>query len=632
MSVVTDLITNAQAYADTVTTAAEDAMSSAVSNMNSIGFFEPYGTPATLPSPPPTELSVTLPTFEEHVIEIPSEPAAAPEFDVISPFASVSFPTFSTASPTLSLPDKPSAVAAFTAVSPTVSSSLVFPDMPSALTDPFPASPILTERTEPTAPSLTLPAFTAIAPVDTTVMPSDHESRFTSAYASMAPSTITMMDGYVDAMLAKYNPRFAEQMAAIEAQLATYMAGGTGLKAAVEDAIYTRSRSKADAEARRVQDANWADAATRGFTLPTGALTSGNQTARQAAADINATAAREIVVMQAEMEQKNLQFAVTTSAGLRSTLLSASLSYLQNLTTLNSQALDYAKNVLSAIIEVYNTAVKAYGIKLDAYKVEAAIHETKLRSAMATIELYRAEIDALQAMTQVDRAKVDIYKARIETLNTYASVWKAQIDAVLGEATFEKVKVDLFQSEVQAFGTLVQSKNAEWQGYQAQIEGQLGLVKVYESQVGAFNARVNAVKAEVEAKTEVVRALAATNQAKASNYSAVMQGYSTQVQARALVANSQIENERQKLTAFSAEMQLAVANANVYGEYYRSTSNAAIANARISLEAGIASVASRQTFGKTLAELGHSNAQTYAQLASAAMSGMNSLASQSEEL
>lgn len=627
---VESLIASAQNYASTVVSDAREAMQDTVSTVNSIGFFEPAGTPAALPSAPPTSVDIAVPTLAEFVLELPSEPSSEPVFQDISPFAEVLFPTFSTAAPTLTMPDKPALLEAFSVSAPSINSDLDFPTMPEALSNPFPIEPALASRSEPVAPSIVLPSFDAVEPIDTSTAPTDLSGQFETSYANVLPSSVAMADGYVDALMAKYNPRFAEQMGKIETQLATYLDGGTGLNAAVEDAIYSRSRSKSDAEARRVQDANWADAATRGFTLPTGALTSGNQTARQAAADINAMAAREIVVMQAEMEQKNLQFAVTQSANLRATLLNTAMSYMQGLVSINGQALEHAKSVIGAVIETYNTAVKAFGLRIDVYKTAAMVHEVKIKSAMATIELYQAEIEALKAMTNVDQAKIEVYKARVDSLQAYAGVWKTQIEAILGQGQMEKLKIDLFQAQVQSHTALVQAKNSEWQGYEAAVGGETAKAKIYDSQVNAYNAVVNGLKASVEAKSEVVRAAAVTNNARAEQYSATLRGYSAIVQARAAVANSQIENERQKLLSFNAQVNLAVENVKLYGEYYRATTNAAIENSKTSLAAGIASVNSRMAFSKTVAELGQAIGVVYAGMANAAMSGMNTLAAQTE--
>lgn len=626
MSVET-LISNAQSYSSTVLSNAVTALKGADDLVRSVGYSVPSYTAVTLPAPPPSSINLALPTLDTVTLDLPAEPGDILTFQDISPIVPGALPTLNASAPTITLPTEPSQMAGFTQVTPIINTSLVFPEPPAELLNPLITAPTLNDRAEPDAPQIMLPAFGAMAPVDTSTVPTDLAGSFDDAYRNAAPSTVSMVNGYVDAMMTKYNPRYTEQMAAIETQLATYMAGGTGLKPAVENAIYERARSKNDAETRRVRDANWADAAARGFTLPHGALMAGNQAARQAGADNNAAAAREIVVMQAELEQKNLQFAVTTSTGLRTMLLNASLSYMQNLTAINGQALDYAKSVLGSIIESYNTAVKAYSLKLDLYKTEAAVHETKLKSAMAGIELYKAEIDALQAMTQVDKSKVDVYRARIEALVSLSNVYKSQIDAVQGRASLEKLKLDLFQTQVQTYTAQVQGKNSEWQGYRAAIEGQTAKAQIFNTQVQAYGAQVQGYKAGIDAQSEVVRSQALTNEARAKQYSAVLSGYQTVVQARGEVAKIKIESQRAVINAFQAQTSYAVSNAHVAQEYYKSVSTVGIANAEFKLKAILGEIQSKNNFQGTIASLASHSASVYGNLASASLSGMNTLVS-----
>lgn len=624
------LISDARGYADSTIKSATSALQDARSMVAAVGYVVPNFTPVALPSAPPSSVGIELPALQDVTLTLPGEPAAAPVFQDISAVEAGAVPTLAASAPALALPTAPSQLAAFLEAAPGIDTAIVFPSPPDVLMNPLIEAPVLQERDAPAAPQVSLPVFGALAPIDTTQAPADLEDRFSAAWREAAPSTISMMDGYVDAMLARHCPRYHEQMARIEDQLAIYLDGGTGLKPAVEDAIYERARGKNDAEARRVRDTAYGEAASRGFTLPPGSLLAALQRARQAGADNNATAAREIVVMQAEMEQKNLQFAVTTSAALRGTLLNAALSYHQNLVGINGQALDYAKSVLSAIIETYNTAVRAFEVKLDTYKAEAVVFETRLKSAMAGVELYKAEIDALLALSNVDRAKVDVYRARIDALNSMAGVYRAQIDAVAGRASLEKLKLDVFQAKVQAYSAQVQGKNAEWQGYTAAIGGETAKAQLFRTQVDAFGAQVQGYKAGIEAKSEVVRASALTNKARADQYAAVLSGYSAVVQAKGEVARTQLENQRQTIVAFQAKVQATVANAQVQSEYYRSASLVGIENARLRMTTQIQGAESTRSFGQSIAQLGIASAGVYQHLASAAMSGMNTLSAETK--
>lgn len=622
---VSDIITDARGYTSDLVDTAGTAMEDSISMLKAIGYVVPNVDPAIPPTQVPPPDIPSPPTLDPIDLMMPEEPGAAPEFQDIGEIVTGESPEFTASPPTFVPPSTPSGVSAFLDTAPSINTDIEFPDPPAELMNPMIAAPNLPDRVEPERPTIALPGFDAVAPDGMPDAPTDYEARFARAYSDAAPSTMSMIDGYVDAQLVKINPQFHTQMSAIEAQLTRYLAGGTGLNAAAEDAIYERARGKTSAEARRVQDEAWATMAERGFTLPAGSQMSAIRQARQAAADNNAAAAREIVVMQAEYEQKNLQFAVTQSAALRGVVLNATLSYMQNLVTVNGQALEYAKTVLSAVIEVYNTAVKAFAAKLDAYKAETAVYEVRLKAAMSYIDLYQAEINALAALTNMDHAKVDVYKAKIDALTSLSNVYRAQIEAVQGRVSLEKLQLDVFQARVQAFTAQVQGKNAEWQGYTAAVEGETAKVRVFSAQADAYNAQVSGYKAKIEAESERVRAQAATNAARAANYSATLQGFTAVVQARGEKARATIDVQRQALQAYTAQVQATVASFSAQSEYYRSVSDVVLRNADLSLRAQIEHSGSVRAFGASIAQLGTSNAQIYSSAANASLSGMNTL-------
>lgn len=623
-----DLINDARKYVGALVGEADDAMKDAIRAVQQVGYSIPNIKALTLPQAPGATQALTPAVLLPVDVVAPPTVPTFPTFQDISTFDAGSVPQLNVSVPTITLPSSPSQLAGFNEGAPSINTNIAFPDPPSALMNPVIEAPVLPTRAEPAKPQTLLPSFTATAPTGAPVAPDDLASDFDAAYRNAAPSTITMLNGQVDAFITKHNPRYFEQMGRVEDQLAKYHQGGTGLNPAVENAIYARAQGKNNAEARRVQDGAYKDAAARGFTLPTGALMAAQQQARQAAADNNAAAAREIVVMQAEMEQKNLQFAVTTSLNLRQTILSAALNYHQNLIGINGQALDYAKTVLSAMIEVYNAAVKGYGLRLDSFRAEASVYEVSLKAAMAGIEVYKAEIDALQALTNVDRAKVDVYRARIEVLGSLANVYRSQIDAVVGRTTLEKLKLEVFQSKVQAYTAQVQGKNAEWQGYASAIEGQAAVAKIYGTQVDAYGAQVNGYKAGIEAKSAAVQAAATTNEARARQYSAAMQGYSAVVQANGQVAQTKLESNRQQVLAYQVGAQTETARAQMQHSYYQTVATIAIRNAELNMKAQFEEIDAKRQYAKSIAQLGTANADVYSKAANAALSGMNSLAAE----
>jgi len=623
---VESIISGAQTYATSVSSGAQGAMDAAQSAINSIiapSFtFDPVEIPP-YEAPAPIEPFEGLPD-----VEFVEGTAPTPEpLQNISEIGTLAAPVSTAVKQTFALPTRPSQITEFRDTIPTIKTDIKFPEPPVGMNDAAPLL-VLENRTAPENRGFTVPTFNGYRPEDSSVAPTNLPGQFQTAYSNAGPSTIAMVNGYVDAMLAQYNPRYAEQMAAIENQLATYMAGGTGLNPAAENAIYERSRSKADSEARRVRDGALKDMAERGFTLPTGALISSIQQARQAGADINAQAAREIVVMQAEMEQKNLQFAVSTSANLRTTLLNASLSYMQNLVSINGQAIDYAKSVLGMVVETYNIAQKVFTSKLDAYRADAAVYETQLKSAMGAVEMYKAEIDGFSALVNSDRQQVEVYKARVETLQTLSNVYKSQIEATVAEASLEKLKLELFQAKVQSYSSMVNAKNAEWQAYQAELSGEVAKVGVYRAEVDAYQAEVQGFRATIDAKVAAVQAQSAQNSAITQQNVAAQDVYKVTLQQKGEIARTKIANGQLLVQAYEANAQATTANARTYAEYFKAVSSVNIESSKTGIQAVLAATQIAQANAQNIARVASSNAQVYGQLASSALAGMNTLAAE----
>ena len=625
-----ELIDSARSYADGMVSAAEEAMSDAVGAVGSI-FGAPHITLnwASFPDKPEEIGDLKAPELKDITFEPGDGPDGALKFQDIGTIDTNGAPVNTAkleGEDLLNQNTPPSALSAFNLSSPTLDLLANFPSAPSMI---LPRDVEIEDREAPTLPEIQRPSFDGVRPQDILPMQEKPVEAMRFAYTSGVVDFVPMANGYVEDILHKMNPKYHEQMWAIELQLEKYLNGGTALKPEIEAAIYNRARARNEFEAWKVQDSVFADTAARGFTLPSGAMASALARARQEAANNDNKTSNEIAIAQAEMEQKNLQFAVTTSASLRTTMVNFTIAYLQNIVTVNGQAVSHANNVANAIIETYNSLVKVYAANLEGYKADASVFQTRMQAATIEIEIYKGEIQALQAMSQVDLARVNVYRARIDALTAQTSMYKAGVEAAVSKASLQKLKVDLFQAQVQAYGAHVSAKTAEWQGYTAQIQGDLAKVQAYSAKVQAYSTEVNAYKAKIEAQAEAVKAQAMTNDARAKQYVAQWEGYKAVVSAKGEVARTKLENQRQEVVAFQAEAAAKTAVYNAGVEFYKATSQISIANARGLTETAIKQAELTMNHGKTLANLHQANATVHANLAGAAMAGMNALAVES---
>lgn len=619
------LIADARNYSAQTLTQAQSALTSASSQISAIGYLVPNPQEVLVNDLQDPDPLPSAPYVDSVGPDVSTTPPDAPDYEGIDwNLRDAAEPRLDARRPTLSTPSRPSSLAGFGQSAPTITTDAQFPDAPEFIEPP---APTLRERAEPTKPQINLPEFNGQMPQAPGAPPDDMPEQLEALHLRAHPRMAAVIDAQADAYMDSINPEFRPALAAAEAQLAKYLEGGTALKPAVEDAIYERARDKAAAEYERTHSAAWAVAAARGFTMPDSTATAAMLYSRQGLADNMARTGVEIAVKQAEMEQENLKFAVTTSLDLRKAVVQATLSYHSNQIQINGQALDFAKTALDMLLRAYETQVRVFQAKVEAYRADAQVYEIRLKGALAQIDIYKAEIDALQALTQVDLAQVQVYRARIDVMQALAGVYKTRVDAIVSKAELEKLKIDLFRVQVQAYGEQVNAKNSEWSGYKAAIDGNDALVRMYATEVGAYTAEVGAWGKKIDAAAEEVRAKVAMNQTKVQQYEAALRAYTAVAGVRGDIARTRLENERTKISAYSAEVQAKLGYAQAGAQVYKARADVAIANATQSMNAQQLHQKSMESLQGTIAQLGSANANIYAGLANAALSGMNSVVS-----
>lgn len=551
----------------------------------------------------------------------------APEYaDTPDPYYGA-LPTNTAVKPSYISPTVPSALAEFTGTAPDIN-NITVPDAPSFPTafDP----PTLLDIVVPGAPTTTLPEFTAVSPVIDFSAPDNLDVVLAENFVTAGNDMRRVFESEVDNYLTKINPEYHNQMASLEAKLASFLMGGTALSVEVEQAIYNRARDKTNAEYLKTRDTIFAEGAKRGFTIPGGAQYSALSQARQAAADNNARAAMDIAIKQAELEQQNMQFAVTQSANLRGVVLNATVGLAGNLVQLNGQALEYAKQLVGALLEVYNARIKLVTTMVEIYKADAAVYESRLKAALAVYEVYKAELEGIRAQVDIDQAKVAAFTAQVNAWGAVASLYKAQVEGAMAAAQIEKVRADIFGTEVQAYSAQVNAKQAEWQGFTAQVNGNNALASIYKTEVEAYGEEVRAYQTKVQGYTAEVQAVATRNEAAARVYTASIQGYTAAVQGAAAEIQADVSQFDGQIKAHIAKLQESEAQAKV-------NLSANESNLRAAIQLYVSDSANRISSAKVYSDSVNGRAQvavaagnSYAHMASSALAGMNALAQTSE--
>lgn len=571
------------------------------------------------------------PTFQGSSFREPPKPGEAPQTRAIPSIdigkgAPGSAPT----TPTVREPNLPTALTMDVPGAPSLTIPDI-PDTPSLLRSFEFEPPAISNVTVPDAPRVSVPEFKAVKPNMDLSAPEGLEEKFRLDFADQSNRLRSDLDSAIDAQLAKINPRFHEQMAAIETRLAKYVEGGTALAPNVETAIWARGAEKNAQEYLRVRDTVYQEGAARGFTIPGGAQFSAAVQARQAAADNNARMAIEIVIKQAELEQQNLQWAVTQSTNLRQMVLASTQQWASTLVQLNGQALEFAKGVMGAVVSLYDIRVKMASAQVEVYKAEAMVFDSLLRATLAEYEVYQAQVGALRAQVSVDEAKVQAFSAKMNGLAVMANAYKAAVDSVVAKAQIEKLKTEIFGTQVQAYSAAIQGKSAEWDAYKAQLQGNSEKWRAYQAESQGYAEEVRAWQASITAQGAAAEAISAENRSLLASFEAQVKAYNSLVDAEATRVKTDVIGYEAELKGYVAEQQAGVEEAKANFERVKATGELALAKYKTDGEVVMQSASLEYRRMSDTAQVILGGANSYAQMAGSALSGMNAMAASIEQ-
>lgn len=173
----------------------------------------------------------------------------------------------------------------------------------------------------------------------------------------------------------------------------TILNGGTGIPAPIENAIWQRARERELLEAKRMEQEALTQLTTKGFSIPTGALTARLLAVQQEAASKSASLSRDISIKQAEIEIENIRFAVTEGVKVRISVLNAIGDYLRAWMLPETLAIDKAKAIATSKATLMNSAA-------DYYRAGVAEAELSVRAGEANARIFASMAEAQATLWQ----------------------------------------------------------------------------------------------------------------------------------------------------------------------------------------------------------------------------------------
>lgn len=570
---------NAQNYAATAQqalTGFTDALSASIYAPPTISVTWNSLVAPTLPSLP------SVPTMPTIAFAAPTAPG---EWALAEPVITVD--DFTELSPTLNLPN-----------APTVTYGTA-PSVPSVADVVVPGAPTLAAVAVPTYLGLSTPTF---AGVD---LHADYLTKLdnipTLDLVAPTPYSYALGQEYASTLLSN-----------LKATLNNRLSGGTGLPAAVEQAIWDRARSREtqtalanEAEVMRASEA-------MGFQLPSGVLAAQLREAQQAYYDKLSGLSRDIGIKQAELEQENLKQTIAAGMDLEGKLIDYSLQ-------LERMTFEAAKAAADNAIQSYNAQVEQFKALLSAYNTYAVAYKTIMDAELSKVEVYKAELQAEQTKADVNNSLVQQYKAQIEAGLAYVEIYKAQVGAANTLIQLEQAKIGAAGEQIRAYVAQVNAETSKVEAYKAGVQAEATKVEVYRVKAQAFSAKTGAQAEKARAEISRYTALAQAKEAQWRGYTAQVEAERSRIAALGTQSTALLEGYKAGAAAVETEAGMHTKVWETQIRQYEASQNIAIQAAKINGDFTIQTNNARLDAAKA-------GTQVYAQLTSSAYGIMNTSA------
>lgn len=536
----------------------------------------------------------TVPTIDTngYGVALPTAPSLPPTYVANDPQLG-ELPVFDEPAPTLAFGAKPTAPALAMPTPPPRPTALVLPDEPDW---EAPEKVTLLTLNLPTVPDVQLPAFTAARPTLPAFQLNDNFSQFTP-------------EKYVSDLLDK-----------IKAKVTGWMAGEEALPASIEYALFGRGRARIEVERQAQEEQVYDDYAARGFSAPSGLLTSRLDAVRQDSQNKLAEFNRDAMLKNFDETLANMRLAVQSGIQLEGVTINLHMEEQR----LILQSVTYLRDTAIAVL---NARTAWFNAEVAGFQVEAQLFEARLKAELAKLDLFRAQIEAEKLKGDLNQQSVEQYKAQWDAVRTMAQFYSERVNAVKVQMEAQKLPIEIFEAEVRAFETVWSAHAKEWDGYRASVEGEKAKGELYKVMTDAFASRADGVVRMGGLQMDKERLRIAQHGQQLEQYSAQMRRIDQIIKLEEVRLNALTSKDRMRVDVFRAQADVEQAASAASDRQFQSALAAARANVDVQLEeARIRSQENAQLQGLILEAL-KAMAQIMSQLAASTMSAVNYSAS-----
>lgn len=512
-------------------------------------------------------------------------------------------------------------------ITPTISTDFpVIPDAPPVPTIggiDIPDPPVL-DATKPVIGTLTPPdAFSKAAPADPTLLgvtlpaePSDaipnapllDDLVLPKAPIVVFPTFDATMRNAPDDLVAEFTftePGYTSPLLDdLKTQFRTFFSGQPlGLKEEVWQASWDRARDQQlQTNSTRLNGAA-REFASRGFSLPNGALVNKLDEIRQENAVALTAQARDQAIERGQQEINQLNFGIQQGITLEIQLQTQNEQVVQ-------RAFEVQRLTTQFAIDVYNANIAKYQVEAQVFEIHARVFASLLQAEVAKITLFKEQIEAQKIIGDLNEQRISIYRAQIDAVIATFTLFESKLNARRFTLEQNAQSLQLFATQIQRFAAEAEASRQNFLGFESRVQAEKLKVDIFAVEIQAGAVETDAWKSLVDGRvsektieldierfafeafnsviaglTAQISGIAEEARAIATIFDAEVRGFSAEVDAETARVGSEVATFEALITSFRATVDAAIADARVRADQVIAqlglAENSVVAGARI---------------------------------------------------
>jgi hypothetical protein len=331
-------------------------------------------------------------------------------------------------------------------------------------------------------------------------------------------------------------------------QVLNGLLGIGGLDAVTEAAIWNRAIER---EALK-HEAAYQEAeryySVRSWKIPPGAL-SGRLLQVQAEKDRGLTTINaEILIRQTDLIYKTIEIAVSNGIQLEK----ACMDYSNNVA---QRAFESAKYVQEAAIQIYNALSAHYSQQLEAYKTQAAVLESLLRSESLKLERHKLELEGAGLSLDIQMREAKIYETQVQFIETLWKIYATEMEGSKLQLEAGRQRLESFHEKVNVFTASIGAVTAQYNARQARMAAETEKARMYESEARAYEAMISGLKSKADIRIAQAKGNNDIELSKLQVYDASLRAHLSGIEAEKIKSDVNIAQAKAEVDIDSFKLQ-----------------------------------------------------------------------------